>query len=563
MQDKVNGLHIDWIDWTERHFRATRLGSFLLPVLVVIGVYMLVYMTGGIKYVYSHSMYLAILIAAFFHGAKGGAVCGLMGGIVLGPFMPIDVVTGEPQETINWLYRMGFFTLIGTLAGVGIETARKQAERIKWHSRHETTTGLPNRFALVETMEDARMDPDGPKPVAFVVFSLENAAEIRSSFGFRAMDEVILQISDRIREIVKDEKNIFHLYTNLLGVLFFDMEMTEVGELLESLSKRVQLLPYELGGIQLHCEIVITCTDISSMEESPELYLRQCEADLHDVANKPRKLSCSVMEFNADAGRENLKLLGDLRESLERGHLKLHFQPKVAVRSWVVVGAEALIRWEHPQLGDIPPVKFIPSVEKSTLIDVMTDWVIDNALSQVMEWHARGLDIPIAVNISTRNLLHPDFPEKIMNHLERHKVDRKYLELEITEGIMMFDFDNTIRKLETLSGKGISISIDDFGTGFSSLGYLSRIPADKIKIDRSFIRNIASDEKTKQIVDTAVKLAHNLGKLVTAEGVEDREVLDILEEIGCDEVQGHFISHPLPADRFLEWCREWETSKPE
>ncbi len=562
MQEKVDELYIGWLNWTERHFRNPRFGSFLLPVLLVAGVYLLVYMTGGIKYVYSHSMYLAILVAAFLHGAKGGAVFGLIGGIVLGPFMPINVATGEPQETINWLYRTGFFTLIGTLAGVGIDTARKQAERIKWQSRHETTTGLPNRFALIETMEDSRMDPNGPKPVAFVVFSLENAAEIRSSFGFRAMDEVIMQIADRIREIVKDEGSIFHLYTNLLGVLFFDMEMTEVGVLLESLAKGVQLIPYESEGIQLHCEIVITCTNISSMEEAPELYLRQCEADLHDAANKPRKLSCPVMEFNPDAGRENLKLMGDLRESLEQGHLRLHFQPKVAFKSWVIAGAEALIRWEHPQLGDITPGKFIPSLEKSTLIDILTDWVIDNALLQIVEWRAKGLEIPIAVNISTRNLLHPDFPQKIMDHLERSKVDRKYLELEITEGIMMFDFENTIRKLEILSGNGINISIDDFGTGFSSLSYLSRIPADRIKIDQSFIREIATDEKTRKIVDTAVRLAHSLGKLVIAEGVENREVLDILEDMDCDEVQGYFISHPLPAGRFQEWCGNWKKSKP-
>lgn len=563
MQEKVDELYASWLNWAERHFQATRAKSFLLPILLVVGVYLLVYLTGGIKYVYSHSMYLAILLAAFFHGPKGGAIFGLIAGIVLGPFMPINVATGEPQETVNWLYRMGFFTLIGTFAGVGIETARKQAERIKWHSRHETTTGLPNRFALVEAIEDAKTKPNGPKPVAFVVFSLDNAAEIRSSFGFRARDEVILQISGRIMEIVKDEGNIFHFDSNLLGVLFFDLGMTNVGELLESLAKRVQIPPYELEGIQLHCEIVITCTDISSMEGSPELYLRQCEADLHDSANKSRKLSCPILEFNADAGRENLKLLGDLRDSLERGHLKLHFQPKVALKSWEVAGAEALIRWEHPQLGSIPPGRFIPSVEKSTLIDVMTDWVVDHALSQIAEWHAAGLDIPVAINVSTRNLLHPDFPRKIVDNLERYKVDGKYLELEITEGIMMFDFDNTIRKLDMLSGKGIRISIDDFGTGFSSLSYLSRIPADQIKIDQSFIRNLATNERTKRIVDTAIKLAHSLEKLVIAEGVENSEVLDILEEIDCDEVQGYFISRPLPAGQFLEWVRKWKNSKPE
>jgi len=192
----------------------------------------------------------------------------------------------------------------------------------------------------------------------------------------------------------------------------------------------------------------------------------------------------------------------------------------------------------------------------------MTDWVIDNALSQIKEWRAKGLEIPIAVNVSTRNLLNPDFAEIVLNHLERNKVDARYLELEITEGIMMFDFENSIRKLETLSGKGLRITIDDFGTGFSSLSYLSRIPADQIKIDQSFIRKISTDEKAEQIVDTAIRLAHNLGQLVVAEGVEDRETLDILERMDCDEVQGFFISRPLPAAEFFEWCNNWPKTKP-
>jgi len=562
MKGKAEELHSSWINWIARHSRIPVFESILLPFLLVIGVFLLVYLTGGIKYVYSHSMYVVILIAAFFHGTKGGIIFGIIGGIALGPFMPIDITTGEHQQTINWLYRTGFFTLIGALAGIGIETARKQAERINWQSRHETTTGLPNRFALTEIIENARMNHHAPRPVAFSLFSLQNATEIRSSFGFKAMDEVILQIAGRIKEIVKDEESIFHLHTNMLGVLFLDMEISKAGELLQTLAERVQYQTYELEGVQLHCEIVITCTDISSMEETPDLFLRQCEADLVDAANKPGKLTCPVMKFNADAGRENLKLLGDLRDSLEQGHMHLHFQPIMDIRSWIISGAEALIRWEHPKLGSIPPGRFIPSVEKSTLIDVLTDWLIDNVLSQLAEWHIQGLDIPLAVNVSTRNLLNPDFAEKILNHLERHKVNARYLEIEITERIMMFDFVNTIRKLDILSGKGIRISIDDFGTGFSSLGYLSRIPADKIKIDQSFIMKVATDEKTKDIVETEIQLAHNLGKLVVAEGVESRETLDILEYLDCDEVQGFFISHPLPAAEFFEWCRNRNNTKP-
>jgi EAL domain-containing protein (putative c-di-GMP-specific phosphodiesterase class I) len=327
--------------------------------------------------------------------------------------------------------------------------------------------------------------------------------------------------------------------------------------LFESLEEKVQL-PYESSGIPLHGEILIAYTDICAMDEEPELFLRQCEAMLQDLAKQPKRSTCVSFRLDAGTGLENLKLLGEFKESLTNGHLYLHFQPKIGIQDRTINSGESLIRWEHPEFGNIPPDRFIPSVENSTLIILLTDWAIDKALLQMVQWREDGLEIPMAVNVSIRNLIQPDFADRVMRALDRYQVEGKFLELEITESAIMQDIESSIQKLKALSMMNIDISIDDFGTGFSSLNYLRMIPAGKIKIDQSFIKNIVREEDTRRIVETAVELAHGLGKLVVAEGVEDRVTFDLLGEIGCDEAQGFFLSRPLPARQFFELYRNWK-----
>ncbi len=547
--------HVKCVEWFEDLFEVSRTGSVVISVLIMGGVVLLVYITGGAKYVYSHTMYLAIIAAAFFHGIKGGVVSGLIGGLALGPFMPLDVATGEMQEAFNWLYRTGFFALIGLLCGSGFEAARYPMNQLKRQAGRNTLTGLPNRFALVEDLEKKRSSGNELQPGTFMFFSLENAAEIRSHFGFGAMDDVIRQLAIRISETV--EGDAYHLYPNLLGVLFFGKDVSQTSALSGSLEEKIQL-PYESNGIPLHGEILIACTDITA-EEGSELFLRRCEAALQDLAKQPQRSTSLSFRLDGETGMENLKLLGELKESLGLGHLRLHFQPKVNIRTRTITSAEALIRWEHPGLGNISPGRFIPSVENSTLIIQVTDWVIDNALSQMVRWREDGLEIPVAVNVSMRNLVQPDFSDKVMRSLDLYQIEGKFLELEITESAIMQDIAGSIEKLKVLTRMHINISIDDFGTGFSSLSYLRRIPAGKIKIDQSFIKNMLREEETRQIVETSINLAHGLGKLVVAEGVEDRETFDLLGEIGCDEAQGFFISRPMPALQFFDLNKSWTT----
>jgi EAL domain-containing protein (putative c-di-GMP-specific phosphodiesterase class I) len=215
------------------------------------------------------------------------------------------------------------------------------------------------------------------------------------------------------------------------------------------------------------------------------------------------------------------------------------------------------MRWQHPKLGNVLPENFIPRAEKSTLIDLLTEWAIDNALAQLVRWKQEGLELSVAVNVSSRNLLQPGFVDMVLRLLAHHQVDGKLLELEVTEGALMLDIEHIIVKLMELSNVNIIISIDDFGTGYSSLQYLSSLPASTIKVDQSFIQTLQDGAGSMHIVEAAVHLAHGLGMKVVAEGVEDKFSYDFLARIGCDVAQGFFISHPLPARELAEWYKEW------
>jgi EAL domain-containing protein (putative c-di-GMP-specific phosphodiesterase class I) len=259
----------------------------------------------------------------------------------------------------------------------------------------------------------------------------------------------------------------------------------------------------------------------------------------------------------------NLVLMGDLRQAIENGELSLNYQPKVSCASGKIIGVEALVRWNHPEHGFIPPDQFIPIAEHTGLIKPLTMWVIDTALQQCREWKylIQDLHIRMSVNLSVRNLLDLQFPEEVYDLLKKWDIDSSSLELEITESAVMEDPDHAMKVLMLLDTLGVQLSIDDFGTGYTSLGYLKKLPVDIIKIDKSFVMNMLMDQSDAMIVRSTIDLAHNLGLSVIAEGVETEEILLSLRNMGCDGIQGYYICRPVPADDFITWFKnsKWGT----
>jgi EAL domain-containing protein (putative c-di-GMP-specific phosphodiesterase class I) len=252
---------------------------------------------------------------------------------------------------------------------------------------------------------------------------------------------------------------------------------------------------------------------------------------------------------------DRLLLAGELRHAIENDQLVLHYQPKASFATGCVSHVEALVRWNHPQRGLVPPDQFIPLAEQTGLIRPLFLWVLNDALHQCSLWQQEGIGLHVAVNLSMRNLQDPRLPDTLVNLLSRWNLEPTWVELEITESALAADPERAMRILTRFSAMGMRITIDDFGTGYSSLAYLKRLPVDEIKIDKSFVLGMVNDENDATIVRSTIDLGHNLGLKVVAEGVEDQATWDLLTAWGCDLAQGYFLSHPLPAPDLVAWLR--------
>jgi EAL domain-containing protein (putative c-di-GMP-specific phosphodiesterase class I)/GGDEF domain-containing protein len=532
------------------HTSAVKIAAAPLLLVMMACIYLLVYYTGGIKYVYSHSMYLPVILAALIYGIRGGILGGALGGFILGPFMPINVITGEPQEFSNWLFRTGFLILVGFLIGAARDSTQKHLEHIRWIMTHDMSSGLPNRVALVELMGNISFEEANHYALAIV--SIDNVLEIETAYSPEFTDEIIVELTKRFSAILSNEIVMYRTNTHQLGMLLPASADHVNGALLDRLTEAAER-PFVFESIHIHADIRIGYAELSKFEDEPERYLRRAEVALRTAAEQARSWVRFTPELDNSNIKKKLELLGELKDAISNGQMSLYYQPKIFVKSGIVQGVEALMRWQHPQQKDIAPVDFLPRAENSVLLDLLTEWSIDNALAQHAQWKKAGLELPVAVNISPRNLLQGNFVDMVLRLLESHQVGGKMLELEVTEGALMINIERTIMRLRELSKVNIAISIDDFGTGYSSLQYLNSLPATTIKIDRSFIRALSKNSSSKHIVEAAVNLAHGLEMNVVAEGVEDAVSYDFLSGLGCDIAQGYFISHPIPASQVLAW----------
>lgn len=541
--------------WIDQHSRRMRTLMASLIIISIVGVYFVVMNTGGIKYVFSHSMYLPIVLAAVFFGAIGGLAAGIIGGLILGPYVPIDTLTGESQLTINWVYRMGFFALIGTTVGLASDGIRSYIKHLRWSVRHDTASYLPNRFALEADIKalSAKVDNREKKYLyCLTMISMANSKEIETSFGMVALDHILMQMSSRIKKETQAETVVYRTSIDQLCLLMVESKHLEINAFCKRLRKYFQE-PFRFNTLQLHGDMQIGVVKFDEILKSPSYYIQKASAAAlqAEISNAP-----NIMELNQSSDFaivENIELLGRLKEALESKQLQLHYQPKIDLHSGAIKHVEALMRWHHPTLGAIPPSKFIPRAERSTLIDRLTEFAIDEALRQVVRWGKTGFSMKVAVNISAQNLTQPSFVYQIMTLLDKHELEGSSLELELTENSLMHNVTNAIDVLTKLTKLGIVVSIDDFGTGYSSLQYLQKLPVSIIKIDKSFIVNLAADDGSRYIVDAAVNLAHKINMQVVAEGVEDQQSLNILKEMGCDFAQGFYIAHPMPASEFAKW----------
>lgn len=434
-------------------------------------------------------------------------------------------------------------------------TIQKNAEeRVQWLAHYDSLTGLPNRTLLSDRVSYAIHIANRTKtPIALLYLDIDHFKNINDTLGHHIGDELLIQISSRIKMLIREADTLSRQggdeFILLLSGIDSDATAHVAEKLLDSISQPYQIQRHELI-VTLSIGIALYPTDgdnLITLSQSADAAMYRAK---HDGRNCYRFFTPEIQARSA----RNLELENALRYALRRNELEVYYQPQMSMKTNTIIGAEALLRWNHPTMGTVSPAEFISIAEESGQIVIIGEWVLRRALGQLKAWITEGMEpFIMAVNLSAIQFRHPTLVSMVLSILKELELPSEYLELELTEGIAMENPLHAIEIMNELHAHGIRMSIDDFGTGYSSLNYLKQFKVYKLKIDQSFIRDIAENTEDKTIVNTIINMAHNLNMITIAEGVETAEQLSLLREGGCNEVQGYFYSKPIPADKFKEY----------
>ena len=417
----------------------------------------------------------------------------------------------------------------------------------------DTLTGLPNRAMfnerLAAALESAKADG---AHIALLMIDLDRFKYVNDTLGHHIGDLLLQQVGTRMNElIVHRDDLVSRLGGDEFAMLLHDEDLSGAQHLAQRLLTTLEE-PFAVEGQTLDVRGSIGIVAFPDHGDDTGTLLRH--ADIAMYAAKRNKSGFAVYQLGLDEQiAEHLSLMSEMRQAVERHELVLHYQPKMALADGTVTQVEALVRWRHPSRGMLMPQDFIPFAEQTGSIRMISHWVLNKAIAQCAAWQQQGLNLQIAVNLSVRDLLQADLPQTIAGCLARHGVSPEKLWIEITESALMDDPAKAIATLHKLNNAGIRLSIDDFGTGYSSLSYLKRMPVHELKIDKSFVFGMANDQEDETIVRSTIDLGHNMGLSVVAEGVESKEVVERLRELGCDLMQGFYLSQALEPDALKAW----------
>ncbi len=459
------------------------------------------------------------------------------------------------------------FQTLANHASVALDNGRlfariqHEADERAHQALHDSSTGLPNRILLKERLTEAIDTARRTSaPVGVVVLDLDTFKEVNDTLGPSTGDRLLLEVRERVAGMLPSAAMLARFAGDQFAVLLPSMaEASQAAELAERLASAFDT-PFTSEGVSLALGASIGVACYPEHASSAEILLQRADAATY-VARLERS-GVEIYSTDRDPyAPRRLALAAELKEAIDLGQVEVFVQPKVSVEDGVVRGAEALVRWKHPRLGNMSPAQFIPAAEHTGVIRPLTLYVVRNALEQCRAWRAAGHDLTVAANLSARNLLDQHLVEDIGTIIEELNLPPGVLTLELTESTVMSESKRSMEILNGLHDLGVRLSVDDFGTGYSSLAHLRRLPVSELKIDRSFVSSMTVNEHDAVIVRSLVELSKNLGLRTVAEGVENREAWDRLKEFGCEQAQGFLISRALPAEQFVTWLGTQEVGR--
>lgn len=447
---------------------------------------------------------------------------------------------------------------IATLLDAYQQMDREVSERqkaLEHQAMHDHLTGLPNRLALNQRLEYQLLSCERDAGEFVLCFmDLDYFKEINDTLGHAAGDQLLIKVSRRIQGLIRKSDTLARLGGDEFALLLPKTNSENALDLVRKIITTLEqtfLVNNESINVGISIGIAVYPQDSNNVENLLQF------ADMAMYAAKRKRIGFSFYDSSDNIySKERMLLSQDLAHAIESNQLEAYFQPKIELKTEKIIACEALLRWNHPQLGFIPPEQVIDAAERIGVIHKLTLQILNKAIAECAKWHQQGNKISVAVNISVTDLANEHLSEEIKTILDQHQFDYHYLILEITESVMMENLNLSLLQLNQLNKLGIKISIDDFGTGFSSLAYLKRLPVNELKIDRSFIMELNQDQNDLAIVRSTIDLGHNLGLTVTAEGVENAQTIQILNELNCDLVQGYYISRPVDSDSFRIFLQE-------
>ncbi len=437
------------------------------------------------------------------------------------------------------------------------ETQLEQKSQLNYLSFHDPLTGLANRSLFYDRAHKSlSRSKRHQSSIALLLIDLDRFKNINDSLGHDAGDYFLKQIAQRLGDALRDTDTVARLGGDEFVVILENIAQAEdivsiTEKLLSNLSK-----PIDVSGHEVACTASIGVALYPKDGDSIDQLLKHADLAMYKAKAQGKNRTQFYVQAMTDTAVNYLLLENDLRKAIDNGDLCLHFQPQVDLQSRLIAGVEALVRWEHPERGMISPGEFIPLAEETGLIEPLGDWVLLEACQRFQAWMSQGIHLgKVAVNLSSRQFRQEHFEQTIVKTLLQSRLSPEYLELELTESTAMENAAETIELLNAFANMGVSLAIDDFGTGYSSLAYLKRFPINKLKIDRSFIHDIDTNEADAAIAKSIIDLAHNMTLQVIAEGVERMNQAQWLMDHHCDQVQGFYYSRPLTEAALLELVR--------